>query len=227
MKKALYCLLISISISFQLFSIDDIQLHLKVISMDQAEAPQFYFNQILFTLSPEEHTRHVGIAFAHESFQQIHSFQKNEKGLYFLLMDIPDQPYLDYRLIVDGIWQNDPNSREIMAGLNGITFSRLQIPKELQTEKPSPMVISGNRVEFLLREEPGSMVYLSGDFNHWDPYMISLKEIEPGLYRTVIPLSSGNHYYSFIVNGESRLDPRNRNTHINSYGEEVSSIFIP
>lgn len=227
MKKALYCLLLLLFLSAGLFSIDDIQLHLKVISMEQAEPPQFYFDQILFTVSPEDYTRHVGIAFAHENFQRIHSFQKNDKGLYFLLMDIPSETFLDYRLIVDGIWQNDPQSIENVEGINGISFSRLPIPERLRSETQSPMVISENRVEFLLYEEPGTMVYLSGDFNHWDPYMISMKEIEPGLFQAIIPLSRGNHFYNFIVNGEPRLDPQNRNTHINSYGEEVSSIFLP
>lgn len=210
-----------------LSAIDDVKLHLKVIGLEIAAEPEIYFNQILFTAMPEENTRHVGIAFAQEDFQTIHSFQKNPKGVFFFIMDIPSWDQLDYRLIIDGIWQLDPHGVEIAQGVNGIALSSLTIPDYLQQPIASPVVHHDRRVEFTHRDVPGRMVYLSGSFNQWDPYLTKMEEVEPGVYSRTLRLPRGPHYYNFLVNGESLLDQDNPVIMINEYGQEVSGLEVP
>jgi len=227
MKKGLLILFSCIISFFPLFSIDDIQLHLKVVALEKAVKPEFYFNQILFTADPEPETRHVGIAFSHENFKEIHSFQKNEKGIYFFIMNIPSEPLLDYRLIIDGIWQVDPNTEQQIEGVNGITISRLNIPREYRPVEISPLVTSQGQVKFTYSGLPGNAVYIAGDFNHWDPYMIPLNEIKPGEYQVTLKMTPGTHFYNFFVNGKAMKDPQNREFRLNQYGEELSVLFIP
>jgi len=227
MKKRLSISIILFILTFPLFSIDDIQLHLKVVSLEQAIKPEFYFGQILFTVKPEENTRHVGIAFAHEDYQRIHSFQKNDKGLFFLLLDIPEENYLDYRLIVDGIWQVDPVAEQQISGINGIPFSRLNIPVQHRVLSETPMVQENGLVTFTYKNQPGQSVYLAGDFNQWDPYMIPMREIKQGVYQVKVRMPSGRNFYNFFVNGESTVDPENREIQLNQYGEELSVLYIP
>ena len=62
--------------------------------------------------------RHVGIAFEHENFQSIHSFQRlyrsddsteTKKSILFYIMQIPEEMReLRYRLVINGLWSTDP-----------------------------------------------------------------------------------------------------------------------
>ena len=216
-----------LSLGSSLHGIDDLRLHLKVIALDKASSPEFYFGKILFTASPEENTRHVAIAFAHEQYQVLHSFQRNQNGLFFYLLDVPDLEFLEYRMIVDGIWQPDPMAENQIRDINGLKLSRLTIPENQRSRRASPLVGDQGMVTFYLEGLPGSMVYLAGDFNQWDPYMIPMKEIRQGLFEIRLKLSPGTHFYNYFVNGEVLLDPLNRNVKHNTFGEEVSYLTVP
>ncbi|MDA3851811.1 MAG: hypothetical protein PF447_11125 [Spirochaetaceae bacterium] len=218
--------LVLLSLS-RLWSINDIELHLKIINLEEAQSPIFHFNQILFTVEPEADTRHVGISFAYEDYKRIHHFQRNERGLFFLLMDTPQREFLDYRIIVDGIWQYDPQAEEQWIDSSGIVISRVNIPRNHRPAFPTPQVMDEGWVEFSLDAENDQLIYLAGDFNHWDPYMIKMEEKTPGHYVSTLRLGQGIHHYSFFINGIQSLDPQNRNVQINPYGEEVSAVIVP
>ena len=227
MKKTcilLLALLVNMALSA---SIDDYRLHLKITDMEDAGKPEVYFDQIIFTYKSIEPVRHVGIAFAHEDFREIHTFQRNSHGVFFFLLPWPYVENIDYRLIVDGIWMTDPACETTVPGSNGVSLTRFTVGRERANEKISPQVAKDNRVTCRYWGREGETVYLAGDFNNWDPYMFPMKETSPGVYEITLFLSGGTHHYCYYVNGESSVDPLNDEIAINLFGEEVSSLEIP
>ncbi|MDC7220205.1 MAG: hypothetical protein PQJ59_09705 [Spirochaetales bacterium] len=227
MKKTC-ALLLMMAVQLSLFaSIDDYRLHLKITDMTDSRSPEVYFDQIIFSYESSEPVRHVGIAFAHEDFREIHSYQRNSHGVFFYLLDWPYVENIDYRLIVDGIWMTDPDCPTVIPGSNGVELSRLTVGRDMANEKISPQVQGDNRVVCRYWGGEGQTVYLAGDFNNWDPYMLPMKEISPGMYEISLNLSSGLHHYCYYVNGQSTTDPLNELVAINLFGEEVSRLNIP
>lgn len=208
-------------------TIDDYRLHLKIMETEAAGPPEIYFDQILFTYEGREPVRHVGIAFAHEDFRIIHSYERNSHNVFFFLLSWPYVEHIDYRLIVDGIWMRDPLEADSVPGSNGVILSRMTVGKERADERISPQVLKGNRVVCRYWGPEGERVYLAGDFNNWDPYMFPMKEVNPGYYEISVPLSAGVHHYVYYINGASTLDGLNDQVAINLFGEEVSRLIVP
>jgi 5'-AMP-activated protein kinase regulatory beta subunit len=64
------------------------------------------------------------------------------------------------------------------------------------------------RVTFVCKAEPGSEVYLAGDFNDWDPEKRRLFDKEgDGRFTTTMLLPAGTYEYKFIINGQWSIDP--------------------
>jgi hypothetical protein len=228
MMKKIALILMILGLNSLLFAtIDDYRLHLKIVEMKESRSPEVYFDQIIFTYQSREPVRHVGIAFAHENFGVIHTYERNGQGVFFFLLPWPYVENVDYRLIVDGIWMNDPREADSVAGSNGVELSRFSVGKDRANERISPQVLRNNRVTCRYWGEQGETVYLAGDFNNWDPYMFPMKEKSPGYYELTLSLSGGVHHYVYYVNGASTLDKLNDNISINLFGEEVSRLVIP
>jgi len=60
---------------------------------------------------------------------------------------------------------------------------------------------------FTFRAPEAVSVQLVGDFTHWQEQPISLKKEAGGVWRASVPLTPGEHYYRFLVDGEWRDDP--------------------
>ena len=64
------------------------------------------------------------------------------------------------------------------------------------------------RVSFSVRAEAGAQVFLSGDFNAWNP---SDKEMTDktgdGLYSAALFLAPGDYQYKFVIDGTWCVDP--------------------
>jgi 1,4-alpha-glucan branching enzyme len=71
-----------------------------------------------------------------------------------------------------------------------------------------PPAYSGVKsVDFRLRAEPGSSVFVAGTFNDWSPADKPLKcASESGMYLTSLYLPKGRYEYKFVVNGEWCVD---------------------
>ncbi|MDC7223877.1 MAG: glycoside hydrolase [Spirochaetales bacterium] len=227
MKKTCALLLLLLAPLSLFASIDDYRLHLKITEMEEARKPEVYFDQIIFTYESAEPVRHVGIAFAHENFREIHTYQRNGKGVFFFLLSWPYVEHIDYRLIVDGIWMTDPACPTVIPGSNGVELTRFTVGRERADEKISPQLEEDNQVTCRYWGDEGETVYLAGDFNNWDPYMFPMKESSPGLYEISLFLSGGTYHYCYYVNGESSTDPLNERVAINLFGEEVSRLDVP
>lgn len=61
-------------------------------------------------------------------------------------------------------------------------------------------------VQFRLDAPQASAVQLAGSFTGWKP-MYTLKEVAPGVWSVLVPLTPGVHDYAFVVNGKWTNDP--------------------
>lgn len=82
-------------------------------------------------------------------------------------------------------------------------------------------------VTFEIRAEPGSVVYVAGTFNDWNPQSHRLKdEAGLGVFRTTIPLVPGRYEYKFVVNGVWCIDPECTEWVRNEYGSLNSVLHV-
>jgi hypothetical protein len=212
----------------QAFEVKDINLHLKITSLTTAGPPEIWRDYIILTSNPKRQTRFVGAAFSTDNYQTIQSYQRNEYGIYFLILPLQNDEIIDYRIIIDGIWIQDPENPNSVRDRNGLYLSRLTFPQSQRARKFSPVLKDDSGlVEFYIQTSPGKRVYLAGDFNRWDPYMTVLKEKEPGLYSTELSIKPGRYAYYFLVDGEPVPDPLNFQKNQSTIGEDVSILFIP
>ena len=64
------------------------------------------------------------------------------------------------------------------------------------------------RVTFRVRADPGSVVFLAGDFNQWDPVAKPMADPRgKGEYAVTMNLAPGTYEYKFVVNGSCCVDP--------------------
>ncbi|MDR1893164.1 MAG: hypothetical protein LBQ61_00530 [Spirochaetales bacterium] len=206
------------------------ELYFKIVSAREAEEPLIAGDKVLFFYKPSEPTRFVGAAFAHEDFVQIHPFKINENNLFYLVYPIPEnRDSLRYRLVIDGVWVNDP-ANSLTSRSQGINFSVLPLPPQTRPAPLSgPQFLPGGRVRFLFRASPGERVCLAGSFNRWDPYLYPMGETEPGsgLYEITLSLLPGVHSYGFVYRGQIYTDAFNLNSALDPYGREVSVLSLP
>ena len=230
----------------------DLYLALEAASLQTAREPQFYGRSVLFSYEFEGalprgagddrriHT--VQAAFSHENYSRLHSFERNEYGVYVLIQDlsnqdlsiqdlgIPDSPRepagIRYRLIVDGLWTVDPNNPRVVTDRWGVRVSKLLLPPPGRADQ-YPIVRETENVEFRFSAEAGQRVTIVGSFNGWDPFMTPMTETEPGVYERRLRLTPGEHLYYFMVNGLRIADPRNADQRWGADGMIVSVVQLP
>ena len=65
-----------------------------------------------------------------------------------------------------------------------------------------------SRVTFNVRADPGSTVFLAGDFNQWDPAAKSMTDTKgTGDFSATLSLLPGQYEYKFVINGSWCVDP--------------------
>jgi len=218
--------------------------HLRAIS--RPGMPEIYEDSVLFT-APSSYNR-VGISFAHEGYARVHWFrrlmvpkdsaeftvrgriqrgidQNQDSGIMFHLEPIPQgNKYLDYRMIIDGLWTTDPLNPLSVSGPSGIVESRFPLPEPPRT---FPDTTPPGTYRFNFRSQPGETVTVGGSFNNWDPFMYVLKEISPGFYTLSLPLPPGSFLYVFFHRGEQVPDPDNPQRLYTHDGMIASEGFLP
>ena len=64
------------------------------------------------------------------------------------------------------------------------------------------------RVTFEVKAEPGSKVYVAGDFNKWEPKKKLTSKNNNGVFRGTMLLDRQKQYeYKFVINGKWSVDP--------------------
>ncbi|MFW6145199.1 MAG: isoamylase early set domain-containing protein [bacterium] len=70
------------------------------------------------------------------------------------------------------------------------------------------MTKTKKRVTFEVKAEPGSEVYLAGDFNNWEPNKKLTDKNNDGTFRGTLLLDRQKNYeYKFVINGKWSVDP--------------------
>jgi 1,4-alpha-glucan branching enzyme len=81
--------------------------------------------------------------------------------------------------------------------------------------------------EFHIRAKPGSDVYVSGSFNHWNgkaKKMINQQGTDD--YYITLMLPPGKYEYKFVVDGDYKIDSDCPNWVLNDYGSLNSLITV-
>jgi hypothetical protein len=235
-----FCL-VPIQVFAQYTTVDPYERHLSIVSLEDGSKPVFFSlnDEILFTFKPNftGRPRHVALAFEHENFSQLHTLERNEQGVFFIYVNIPESLQeelgtLKYRYVVDGVWLLDPNNPETMQEPGGFALSTLQFPSVTDEARVSPLIIdaesSNKLIRFYIYSESGQEIYLSGSFSNWDPYMYRMREnaARPGYYYIDIRLRPGEYHYYFLKNGVRILDPQNTMIGFDGQGYQYSRVVI-
>ncbi len=81
------------------------------------------------------------------------------------------------------------------------------------------------RVTFELRAEPGSEVFVAGDFNDWAPAKRPLVYDE-SVYKATLLLPKGRHEYKFLIDGIWCVDPECADWVPNDQGSLNSVLYV-
>lgn len=229
--------------------------HLFILGLSRAQAPVLRpeQQQIILTYEPARQSetvgyrnqiqyrsrgpRQVAVAFGHEQYRVLHAMDRSPEGVFFFFFDYEDSLLseirtLEYRFVVDGVWINDKNNPHQRRLLSGIQISQVPLPQAPLIPKETPVVsqtgpMSLREVTFLFEAPSGSLVYLSGTFNQWDPYLHRLKEIQPGVFRITLNLRPGTYFYYYVTGGRRIIDPLNPSMGADEEGIALSKLHIP
>jgi 1,4-alpha-glucan branching enzyme len=81
-------------------------------------------------------------------------------------------------------------------------------------------------VNFTCVAPEAQAVFLTGDFNDWDPGSHPMKRQPDGAWTVQVPLPHGHHHYRYVVDGKPVLDPRAQGIARDHQNEKVSLIAV-
>ena len=204
----------------------DTELHYRILHTEQSHEPIISRDTILFSYSAPPKTQMVSLAFEHEQYADLYTYQQNSHGVFILAHPVPEGlNKLRYRVIVDGLWTFDPHA-ETDFDSHGILVSSIDIPAVSQTPLPGAKRLPNGSVRFIYNGAPDSRVSLIGDFNQWDPFLLPMEEspVHPGFYSTTVNLPPTSRLYRFVVDGQEIVDPANQEMLVNGWGELASIL---
>ncbi|PJZ25139.1 carbohydrate-binding module 48 [Leptospira hartskeerlii] len=174
------------------------------------------------------------------SHWQCVSLQKNDKGIFYGVVDIHgDQlyeakPAYEYKFKVDGIFTHDPENPDTVEDGEGSLVSRIAFREGGPNKQTSTRVLEDSpyeekefrTVEFRIYQPQAESVSLIGDFNHWDPESDFLIKERNGTFRVVKKLKPGEYQYNFLVDGKIVVDTYNPLTVLREDTGEISSALL-
>jgi 1,4-alpha-glucan branching enzyme len=81
-------------------------------------------------------------------------------------------------------------------------------------------------INFICVALEAKQVYLTGDFNDWDPVSHPMKRQPDGAWLIQVQLNHGHHHYRFLVDGKAVLDPRAQGIARDHQGAKASLIAV-
>jgi 1,4-alpha-glucan branching enzyme len=81
-------------------------------------------------------------------------------------------------------------------------------------------------VNFVCHARSAKRVFLTGDFNGWDPQAHPMHQQPDGAWLLQIPLHHGHHQYRFVVDDKPVLDPRANGVARDHTGQRASLIAV-
>jgi 1,4-alpha-glucan branching enzyme len=83
-----------------------------------------------------------------------------------------------------------------------------------------------HHVDFFCDAPRASAVFLTGDFNDWQPGTTPMQRTPDGRWTVSLELHHGHHLYLFLVDGKPMLDPSARGVTRNHRNEAVSLTAV-
>ena len=202
-------------------------LEIELATVAKAGPPRLLHRTLLFTYDQRDYARFVGIAFDFENYQRIHPFKRNERGIFIFPLEVPEgTSSLTYRLVVDGLWIPDPFNDNKIQDRRGNLLSYLNVTLPEKRLTSSPIIDSDRHVKFVVKHAASQRVFVSGDFTNWEPFMIEMTEVSPGLYSYERSFPPGDYQYYYIVSGAKVLDPLNPRFGTDSHGYLASRFTV-
>lgn len=101
---------------------------LQALALEK-RSPRLYGQQLLFLYQGHAQTRSVELAGELTGWHSLKlRFQEGPNKLFYLLADVPEDARMEYKLLVDGEWTEDPfNPNRVINGLGG-TNSAFEMP---------------------------------------------------------------------------------------------------
>jgi len=227
--KALMIVITLILSVSTLYGWDDVALDLRIemANITRSAPPVLRQNTVLFTYYQPAYVRYVGIAFEFERYQTIHQFRRNDHDVFVYPFEVPEGfSELKYRIVVDGLWMPDPRNPDRTVDHMGNQLSRFTFDLPQKMVLASPIQRSDGTVEFYLRHSAGGRVFLTGNFTNWEPFMIEMEEVSPGLYTLSRRFMPGNYEYYFIAGGARMIDPLNSEFGTDAHGYLASRFTV-
>jgi 1,4-alpha-glucan branching enzyme len=81
-------------------------------------------------------------------------------------------------------------------------------------------------ITFVCLAPSAKEVYLTGQFNGWDPQALPMRRQPDGAWFVQIALHHGHHQYRFMVDGKPVLDPRAHGIARDQKGERASLVAV-
>jgi len=217
-----------------------------LLTLKAPGAPVVFEDSVVFT-APSTY-KSIGISFANENFREIHRFKRlmipeantpafdpeskeprpepvRDSGIMFYVHTPKTQENIEYRLVIDGVWERDPLNPRWTLGDGGLELSIAPVPVIKNQDEGA----NGNGLGALVvnyKGLPGETITLAGDFNGWDPFMYELKEQSPGIYFIKLPLPPGIWHYVLFNRGQPVLDQKNMNRTYKRNGLNFTSNVI-
>jgi hypothetical protein len=206
----------------------DPQIRTALGGIETAGPPRIVNEYLLLTYRSDLPPRFLGAAFSHENFATVHSFVRNEEGIYLLVFPIPEtSTELQYRLVIDGLWTLDPQNPNTRQDPFGHLVSVVSIPRSSKKVRESPILRTGRYVQFRYFGPSHTRISVAGDFNAWDPFSHPLLETTPGVFETTIRIRPGRHFYHFVIDGTILPDPLNPERADSHTRGTVSILDVP
>ena len=81
-------------------------------------------------------------------------------------------------------------------------------------------------VNFVCRAPDAREVYITGEFNEWNPTSHPMSRHPDGAWHAQLQLGHGHHQYRFLVDGKPMLDPKAQGIARDPQGGKTSLIAV-
>jgi 1,4-alpha-glucan branching enzyme len=146
-------------------------------------------------------------------------------GYFETVIPLFEQKRYRYKLIVDGVWQQDYANPNRERTPDGDVLSWFEIKQKRLRYNENPKKITHEMWRFYHIDPEARYVSLAGSFNSYNPYEAVMKRDESGVWVTEVQILPGEHYYCFVVDGKWKPDPARRAKVVTRFGQEFS-IFV-
>jgi 1,4-alpha-glucan branching enzyme len=93
-------------------------------------------------------------------------------------------------------------------------------------ESKSGRGIKRHKVTFSLESTDAGEVILIGDFNNWNPKKHPMKRDGNGKWIKSVMVPPGNYEYKFLVDGQWKEDPKNKQLCFNCFGTHNNILNV-